>query len=198
MPTPTPTILLPTHTDDALIVPVALADALMQFASDDPTRSYMTGLGLDECYLSATDGHTAARVIGCDPGGVKTTPSVCDRSCWSGEYVETAIRVAKATRSPTIALAWSARLDAKFPPLEQVVPGARTIACSETIGQCAEYLARLVKVAHAVQGGRRASQGAGQPVALEHAAGPLDPVVWRVPGLEGSPDVQVVIMPVRL
>lgn len=194
----TPTILLPTHTDDALIVPIELAAALMQFASDDPARPHMSGLGLDACHIGATDGHTCARAMGCDPGTAKAPPASRDRSCWSGEYVETAIKVAKATKSPTIALAWSARLDAEFPPLEQVVPGARTIACSEAVGQCAEYLARLVKVAHAVQGGRRTSRSAAQPVALEHAAGPLDPVVWRVPGLNGSPDVQVVIMPVRL
>ena len=72
----TPTILLPTHTDDALIVPVALADALMQFASSDPTRFRITGLGLDACHLSATDGHTCARAMGCDPGTAKAPPGL--------------------------------------------------------------------------------------------------------------------------
>lgn len=193
------TTTLPTHTADALVVPAALVAALMQFACKDPTRFHLSGLGLDSSHLCATDGHTAARVMGCDPGGC--VPKERDGSFWEGEYVELQIRMARAAKATKVALRWDAqRAGAKYPPISAVMhEGDRSVRASGPVALDPTYLARLAALATAVQGKRK--NAGDQSVALVHTPpedAASEPFIWEVRGKSGAPTIEVAIMPVRI
>ncbi len=180
----------PTHSTTGITIPTKLAEALMQFACQDTTRFHMSGLGLDdEANLSATDGHTMARVLTCDPGG--TQPMTRAQACWEGSYVTTQIKVAKATKSATIELAWDKLISAQFPPCSKVSPTKRAV--KSAFGFNPRYLARLVKVAEALGSSKRDMRG----VKLVSATAELDPVVFECENGDGV-KVEVVVMPMRM
>lgn len=172
------------YSNEGITFPVAVGEALLAFAGKNIARPHVAVGTCDEAHLSATDGHTALRFLGCTPGG--TQPMTYARSVWTRETVDRAVKVAKATKGQ-VSLLWTERAkDLNFPPMSTVVPSAK-MSAKEPVGLNPDYLARLSKVAKAC----------GQAfVALAGLGDPLDPVLFHVTGI--SLRAEVVIMPGRL
>jgi len=112
----------PTITEAGLALSPGLASMLLEWASDDPFRSMLCGLGIGvangQPYLCATDGHRLVRV----PIAGSGLPCRIN-AVWSADKVTRAIRLAKVDGTPTVTLAWSdVESGAMFPPVDQVVP----------------------------------------------------------------------------
>lgn len=183
--------------------------ALLEFASKDATRPHLCGVGISEGKLAATDGHTLLRF--------ETVRDDSSEECvvkneglhsrmWSRKYVAEQVAIAKA-RKTDVALEYGmfddglsspSRSNWTFPPVAQVIPepgltygrNKKKVERSKAqpIGLDATYLARLAKVCKACE-----TKGA----ALSSASGELDPVAFKVMGLNGL-NATVVIMPMRL
>lgn len=169
----------PAHVEISL----AVATALLRFATKDPTRPI--GVGVDKACLCATDGH---RLVSFPPTGCTPIHATAYHGRrWARSYVETLLKVAKAKKEPTIKLELAKQEDG-FPPVDQVMPkyALESRDPSDSIGLNPEHLADLAPVA-------KACDAAG--VRLSQASGSLDPVGFHVDG----PDLQarVIIMPMR-
>jgi hypothetical protein len=167
---------------DRLELALPVATALLAFASKDTTRAHL-GIGIEGSHLCATDGHTLVMFA---PGNSSPRASL-EREVWSRSYVETAVRVARAQKSKTVALPYTALLvEQKFPPCSQVVP-EDGFSLRGPIGVNPEYLARLQAVAKAC----------GETgVRLTSARGDLDPIAFKAG--RGGTTATVVIMPMRV
>jgi hypothetical protein len=178
-----------TYTSDGVVVDTKLLSALVQFTSKDELRASL-GVGIStmsgRALLCATDRHTAC-ALDCGGGGLE--PLASKSPVWSRAMVEELVRVAKATKSSTVTLPWGcATPDAKFPPIEAVMPKEFKIK-SAPIGLNPAYLSRLEAVTSALLGKQRAC-------VLVHAADPLGPVMFEVRG--HSCVARVLIMPMRV
>lgn len=186
-----------------LAIPVSLATALMQYATNDPTHPHISGLGMDAGMLCATDGLTGIRVHGLATGDTPALQDTHDHAWWPGAVVKEAISVARAlavvrASKPTLFLAWSecGTTDMHYPPLDRIFTHELSVKRTPTgiVGLDGTLLARLQKVCEAVQG-RRHKDARAHTVRLD-VAGPNDPVFAFVQGATIA--VEVVIMPVRL
>ncbi len=168
---------------DRLELSLPVAKALLAFASDDATRPSL-GVGIDARTVGATDGHAALRFDReCIREDGKTL-HLHNGKAWTHEYVSTALKVARAKKAPSVELPFA---DAKsgFAPLERVFPDYEVDA-HESIGFDPSYVAALATVGKAC----------GQTnVELVAARAPLDPLMFRVVGVELS--ASMVLMPCR-
>lgn len=172
------------HTEDAVTVPIAVGAALLKFAGDDPDRPGVS-VGIDDdAHLCATDGSTAVRFLGCDPG--KVVPTQRCRLAWGREYLKCQVAIAKATKSD-VELRVDACCAAPFPPLAQVMPKEKFGKSDGPIGVDAAYLERLASVQKACDADRVHLTGHGDPG---------DPLLFMVEG-KAPFRAEVVVMPMR-
>lgn len=169
-------------------IPVAMA--LLAFASKDDTRQHL-GVGIEQGKLCATDGHVAVMFEDCTVAD-GARPEEHESRVWARSFVETAVKVAKATKAKAITLQYGHMLrDSKFPPLHQVMPADGVVPCATYIGVDPKYLGQLSLVA-------KACGQAG--VRLVSLRGELDPIGFRVVGgLKRAPvTARAAIMPMRI
>lgn len=178
-------VSLPTLSAEGLIVPVALVNALLPFVSQDPF-----GIGFEDCCLAATDGHTGARFLGVDPGGM--VPTQYDRSLWTLEHVTRLVKIAKVDKAPSILLRWDARSETQFPPLSKALPTTREVKPSDW-GINPDLMARVAKAAAALKTKRAAVIGAR--LVNSPGAGGSDPYLYE---LQSEPRMEIAIMPLRI
>lgn len=157
-----------------------VAAALLVFASKDSTRPHL-GIGIEGPFLCATDGYRAVQF----PLPEGRYP---DRAVWSHAQLETAIKVARATKQASVALVFAERQsEREFPPLRHVIP-EDGVDLRKPIGLNPSYLGDIAKVCKAC----------GVEVAsLTSANGELDPVAFSVGNAPGL-TAKAVIMPMRI
>lgn len=185
---------VPTSAPEGITIHVALASALLSFASEDPTRPILDGIGVTcdpegRMWVASSDGHTLARALVACPGRAEVVGH------WPRAYVERALAVAKIEGQSTVLLASDARDPGAFPPAHQVVPApcvnAQALACLQPA-----YLKRAGDVATALS--KSAGHKTATTVAIRTLTGKLDPV--RLDVVHGSDEVtllEIVIMPMR-
>lgn len=176
-----------TATTDGIEISVALASAMMQFASKDGTRFHMAGFGITDGGLGCTDGHAAVHL----KNGAATSATLKEHNqvYWEGEHVELQIRVAKALLLHTLRLLWEdADKNGGYPPFDQIMHKQVSISSGDRVGFNPKYLGLLTKVAVALD---------KENVILESVTGPLDPMGFSV---EASCGIRVtaVVMPFRV
>lgn len=171
--------------DTSIVVSLDVAAALVAFASKDETR-LSTGIGVDNGSLCATDGHRAI-AFEPDKGCVAKGPWQGRR--WTRAQVETAIKVARAQKSPEIRLELEQAPAQTFAPVWRVVPdyGLEIPKRTTAIGIDPALIADLGKVAKACD---------CKGVQLTQAKSDLDPVGFHVQGPAHS--ARVVVMPMRI
>lgn len=181
----------------------AAARALLAFASEEPSRSNLYGIGINRGNLCASDGHTALRLIPAKPGELETPPLGLEGRIFSRGYVEAQVsHAARCGRGTPIHLAWE-NAEPGFCPLYKVEPKPGFNGSDGgpgPVGIDPEFLARLVLVSKAMwQPGRDAFGKAFAPpvVALAALRGPLEPLLFecKVPAVG---EARVTIMPVRM
>lgn len=170
--------------DTSIVVSLDVAAALVAFASKDETR-LSTGIGVDKGSLCATDGH---RAIAFEPNATYTQGPWQGRR-WTRAQVETAIKVAKAQKSPEIRLELEQAPAQTFAPIWRVVPdyGLEIPKRTTAIGIDPALIADLGKVAKACD---------CKGVQLTQAKSDLDPIGFQVQGPAHS--ARVVVMPMRI
>ena len=164
--------------------------ALLAFASKDDTRQHL-GVGIEQGKLCATDGHVAVMFEDCTVAD-GARPEDHESRVWARSFVETAVKVAKATKAKAITLQYAQTVrDSKFPPLHQVMPDDGIEARAVYVGVNPRYLGQLALVAKAC------GQDGVQLVSLR---GELDPIGFRVVGgLKRAPvTARAAIMPMRI
>lgn len=173
-------------TPEALCLPLDVARACMVFASEDMTRPHLTGIGVDQGFVCATDGHTAVRFLA--PGDDSRTDY--HGRHWSGPTVVGQIAAARAAKLESVTLPWSACIPApsRYPPVHAVTPRPR-VKAGAPVGVDARYLGRLETVVKAC--GRGISR-----VDLVSLGDPLDPLRFDVKGPVA--EAHVTIMPMRI
>lgn len=186
-----------TFTDSAVRIPVAVAVALLEFASKDATRQSL-GVGLvpptrggpSVAAVAATDGHAACAFRATD---ATQAPAIHARAVWTHSHVTTLVKIARATKADSVTLEYARRTGgsaghnwAEFPPLEAVMPKAGVTAAGP-IGVDPGLLARMAKVTKAC---------GAKGVRLVSANGSLDPLGFEATG--NGLDAAIAIMPMRI
>lgn len=169
--------------DSHVVIGLDVAAALLAFASKDETRPAQ-GVGIDNGSVCATDGHRAVAFEPC------TDAVWCKRwqgRRWSRAALETAVKVAKATKACELQLQLATASEPyTFAPIWRVMPDYGVEPKSpESIGVNPAYLADLSKVAKACE---------VQGVQLSAVRGPFDPVGFKAVGAHTA---SVAIMPMR-
>lgn len=184
-----------THHSDRIEVSIPVAKALLAFASTDTKRPHL-GAGFRDGYLSATDGHSLlsfdapCRQLAEETGlHWAMIDRIIEGKCWSHGYVETALKVSRATKATTVSLRY-ADLAPGFPPCTQVIPDY-AVSLAEPIKVDPDYLGRILLVCKACKDG-----GA----TLTAANGPLEPIMFTVGADRGERNLtaRIVIMPMRI
>lgn len=173
-------------TTDHIEISLPVAAALLAFASKDDTRAHLCAVGIDQDALCATDGHRAVQF------GFASDGTSHHGRTWSRDYVETAVKVAKARKLASIELRFAdcQKTDSVFPPIAQVMPEDGFGRTREPVGVFPAYLADLEKV-------RKACEATG--VLLSSMHGSLDPIGFTVDGtVRGGLRARVAIMPMRI
>lgn len=167
-------------------ISLAVATALLRFASKDATRPI--GVGVHRGALCATDGHrlVAFDLDGTKPGARQYAERYHGKR-WARSYIETLLKVAKAKKEPTLKLELAQQQDG-FPTVSQVIPSyaLEPSKATDRIGVNPEYLADLAPVAKACE---------AAAVQLASVQGELDPIGFYVRGTDLQ--ARVVIMPMR-
>lgn len=174
-------------TPDHIEISLPVAAALLAFASKDDTREHLCCVGVDQDALCATDGHRAVQF------GFATDGSSHHGKTWSRDYVETAVKIAKARKLATLELRFAdcqTTTEGVFPPISRVMPDDGLRPAKEPVGVNPAYLADLEKV-------RKACDATG--VLLSSMRGSCDPLGFTVDGTHrGGVRARVAIMPMRI
>jgi hypothetical protein len=166
------------YTPESVEISLAVAAALLAFASDDETRPHL-GVGIDHGALCATDGHRAVLFAG-------DAPTSMQSKVWAAKHVEVAAKVARAHKAKTVVLRFADCITAPFPPLSRVVP-TYGVSARGPIGFNPSYVGDIAKVCKAC----------GTPNAkLTQAKGDLDPLGFVVEG--NGLTARAVVMPARI
>jgi hypothetical protein len=161
-----------------------VAQALLAFTSKDSYRQHL-GVGIDGRSVCATDGHTALLLDGATFAD-GADPSAVHGKVWNRATLDTAIKVARATKQP-VTLQYGTCQPLPFPPIRQVLPADGIAGNDCPIGFNPAYVGQLSLVAKAC---------GAEGVRLTALRGALDPIGFRVSG-DGL-DAHAVIMPMRV
>ncbi len=138
-----------------ITIPLPVAKAILKFASSDKTRPSINSIGISQGGLAATDGAAACQFyLDIEP----VTASTFDRHWFPRSLVETALKVAKAHKSPFLTLDPAndsrdsiAGRTALFLPLPDIMPLAGAVSVIDAIRIPAQYLALLPLVTKACE-----------------------------------------------
>lgn len=180
---------------EGIRIPVALAESLLSFSCDDPTRPQLRSVAFypdpeGRQWLCATDGHTLMRapISGSLPAGEARA-----RCYWTRGHVAMSVKLAKVQGQDLI-LAWDAveaTGTACYPEVSQVVPSPGVSAAAVCALNPA-YLVRAAKVGEVLNRG-----GAGCTVVVRSLVGRLDPVRFDLVADEDTTIAEIVVMPMR-
>lgn len=175
-----------------------IIDALLTFCSDDKTRENLCGITLAPMhggiYLVGTNGHCLFRWEINAPGVTFSEVLESKPLLWRRADLERAIKIAKVDKS-TVTLTVPEKTDScstMFPEVERVWPKETGIYASDKLGFNSAYLAHLNTLAKAISG---TSNGDVQVLSL---TGETSPVVFGVGESGAWPEVEVIVMPVRI
>lgn len=175
-----------------------ILDALLNFCSDDKTRENLCGITLapmhGRVFLVGTNGHCLFRWEVNAPGVDFSEVLESKPLLWKRADLERAVKIAKVDKKP-VTLTMPEKIEnlpTMFPEVEQVWPKETGIYTSEKLGFNSAYLADLHTLAKALSG---TSYGDVQVLSL---TGKTSPVVFGVGESGHLPEVEVIVMPVRI
>lgn len=175
-----------------------ILDALLNFCSDDKTRENLCGITLAPMhggiYLVGTNGHCLFRWEVNAPGVDFSEVLEKKPLLWKRVDLERAVKISKVDKS-NVTLTVPEKIEnlpTMFPEVERVWPKETGIYASDKLGFNSSYLAHLNTLAKAISG---TSHG---DVRVTSLTGETSPVVFGVGASGAEPEVEVVVMPVRI
>jgi hypothetical protein len=189
-----PPVLRPQATTEGLTLHVALARSLLSFASTDPVRAQLTGIGIDvdptgRGWVQATDGCTLAR------SRIDPYLDTSHRGAfWSTGYVEGLIAEARKTKSTHVWLKWDKTDQAIKPSPGHAVQPHYGIERDAACAISGEYLARVGSLSASLG---KADRECEVCVVLRSYSGAYDPMRFDCI-VRGDSLVEMIVMPMRV
>lgn len=187
-----------------LSLSAAVARAVLAFAATDPTLRHVSGLGIDEGDVCATDGHAAVRFEKCAIDDGAPAPTRWNGRVFARRKVEAALKAAGPRGVVVLQWADLEPSEITFAQLSKVEPKAGVRDEGLPIGWSPELLARIEVAAKACRREREKGE-LGEPLLppamLVSLGGHLDPCRYEIGGASWANTAhtaQVTIMPVNM